>query len=213
MVRNSGGCNDHPDPTAFILTFRLMCMYSLVRPSGSNVTGEELFESLLKDCDTSNVTSDTLNGWRELQTRIVTNIEQCCYSADDDYDELNTPTGKTEEDKRLLEFLGGYVAMKGISFNRCKKYTNTLIRNNTDDDNNNGVLCSTSLIDLRNYHNVLHYPSKSLFKLISTIESYIEAEIACKNISSLSPDTFPRIVDALCNAEFPYIAHWRSRMW
>lgn len=205
MIRNSGGCNDHPDPTAFVLTFRLMCMYSLVRPSGSNVTGEELFESLLKDCDTSNVTH-SLDAWKGIQLSIVTNIEQSCDSDDpDDYDEMNTPTARSEEDKRLLQFLGGFVAMKGISSQRCEKCADTLVQKKTDGNNNETTegSCTTSLLDLRNYHNVLHYPSNSLFKLVSFIETFIDAEIASENIASLSPDTFSNIVDALCNAECP----------
>ena len=48
MVREAGGNNDHPDPLMFILIFRLMSVYSLVKPpKGSNITGGDLLKSLV----------------------------------------------------------------------------------------------------------------------------------------------------------------------
>lgn len=48
MVRQAAGNNDHPDPVMFVLIFRLMSVYSLVKPpKGSNITGGELLHSLV----------------------------------------------------------------------------------------------------------------------------------------------------------------------
>jgi hypothetical protein len=132
-------------------------------------------------------------------TTIVRNIEDSCYADDSCSDEETAGT----EDDRLLQFLSGYVAMKAISQKRCENCTNTLICR--DDESNSGISVDNSLLQIRNYHNVLHYPSNSLSRLVSFIEKYITAEIGCENISSLSPDTFPKILDALCTAEIPFI--------
>lgn len=45
MVRAMCGTHDHLDPLLFLLIFRLMS----VSAKGSNVTGEDLFETLIKD--------------------------------------------------------------------------------------------------------------------------------------------------------------------
>jgi hypothetical protein len=187
MVRAFGGCNDHPDPTSFLLIYRLMTIYSLVKPSGSNVTGEELFESLLKDCDTSAVMSK-LQQWKELRKRIILRSDPNAASKD------SLPNSRTEEDEELLQFFGGYVAMKALSFSKCENCSSLLTKPKTND--------TTSLIDIRNYYNVLHYPSDELYNLIAVLEDNIQKETKG---TDLSPQTFMDITERLTSVSLPLI--------
>ncbi|XP_052123377.1 uncharacterized protein LOC127749402 [Frankliniella occidentalis] len=48
LVRQSAGQNTHPEPKVFAQLFRLLSLYSLVRPlKGSNITGGEMLHTLL----------------------------------------------------------------------------------------------------------------------------------------------------------------------
>ncbi|KAK3931076.1 DNA transposase [Frankliniella fusca] len=52
-IRSACGSNNHPDPIMFIQVYRLLCTYSLIKPPrGSNVSGADMLETLLKLKDT-----------------------------------------------------------------------------------------------------------------------------------------------------------------
>jgi len=103
----------------------------------------------------------------------------------------------SEEDQDLLEFFGGYIAMKAISRQRCESCTETLIKQNRDND---AITFSGSLIDMRNYHDVLHYPSNALYRLVSWLEDRVQDEIWRGNVSTLNPDTFFNIAEQLTSS-------------
>ena len=47
-MRQSAGQNTHPEPKVFAQLFRLLSLYSLVKPTkGSNITGGEMLQTLL----------------------------------------------------------------------------------------------------------------------------------------------------------------------
>ncbi|XP_054720968.1 uncharacterized protein LOC129230585 [Uloborus diversus] len=55
MMRNAGGSNDHPDSLVFLHIFKLIGTYSLIKPpKGSNVTGADLLQTLMKPSDVMN---------------------------------------------------------------------------------------------------------------------------------------------------------------
>lgn len=130
MVQSFGGYNDHPDTSAFLLIFRLMSIYSLIkRPCGSNVSGEELFESLLQDCDTSAVTSN-LQQWKDLRRQIILHPDDVHSYSNAARGEGTDciPNARSEEDEQLLQFFGGYIAMKALSFSKCQNCAATLTK-------------------------------------------------------------------------------------
>ena len=54
MMRGAGGSEDHPDATLFAGIFRLLSMYSLIKPPrGSNVSGAEILQALISLKDVS----------------------------------------------------------------------------------------------------------------------------------------------------------------
>lgn len=57
MVRGAGGGSTHPESTQFIQIFRLLSLYSLVKPpKGSNVSGADMLQSLLNVKDLHTLT-------------------------------------------------------------------------------------------------------------------------------------------------------------
>lgn len=55
LVRQSCGANTHPEPRVFAQLFRLLSIYSLVKPlKGSNITGGEMLTTLLSLNDLKN---------------------------------------------------------------------------------------------------------------------------------------------------------------
>ena len=55
LVRQSCAANTHPEPRVFAQLFRLMSIYSLVKPlKGSNITGGEMLTTLLSLNDLKN---------------------------------------------------------------------------------------------------------------------------------------------------------------
>lgn len=190
MVRSACGNNDHPDPHMFLLIFRLLSLYSLVKAAGSNVSSDELFDTLLNPDSDVVVSSRDANKarWENIRTTMVNMVSE------GEPDELLNMT----EDDRLLEFLSGYVAGKAIKFKKCHACAVTILANNslvTDSSQS-----APSLIDLRNFYGVLHYPSKSLFLIISTLEKCIRDET---NEENIGPDTFFNITEQLESVNLP----------
>lgn len=57
MIRGAGGGSTHPESTQFIQLFRLLSLYSLVKPpKGSNVAGADMLQSLLNVKDIHSLT-------------------------------------------------------------------------------------------------------------------------------------------------------------
>lgn len=68
-MRQSCGGNTHPEPRVFAQLFRLLSIYSLVKPiKGSNITGGEMLRTLLTLDDLKNKTNDETK--KELDKRL-----------------------------------------------------------------------------------------------------------------------------------------------
>lgn len=72
MMRSACGSNDHPDSVLYIQMFRLISTYSLVKPpKGSNVSGGEMLETLMKLEDvTEHVSKKSKISWEDSMDRI-----------------------------------------------------------------------------------------------------------------------------------------------
>lgn len=71
MLRGACGNGDHPDPALFLIIYRLMSTYSLIRAAeGSNVMGEEVLEALLQSSDYVE-NHDPKKEWQKIKETII----------------------------------------------------------------------------------------------------------------------------------------------
>jgi hypothetical protein len=148
-------------------------------PKGSNVTGEELFQTLIQDGE---VKYGNVERWRFIRSRIVDVCDRLPTSLLPDE---NNHDYNGNEDEEIIEFLIGYVAKKAVSFQReCSPCKSSLLRSNKRIN----FQQSESLTDLKNYYGVLCYPSNNLILLIQLIEETILSEIG--NNPKIHPNTF-----------------------
>lgn len=196
MVRSFCGTNEHPDPTMFLLIFRLMSIYSLVRVEGSNVADEEIFDTLIMDSMLPE-TCESKEKWVQMRDSIVQRFKAPSIS-----DTSRSPLIQSEDDG-ILEFLCGCIASKAISFITCNECASTLIVNPSRcSDTSKNFTKSTrqkSLIDFRDFFNVLHHPSQSLFNFVSILEKIISEEIV---EHKLTPKTFFAVSDKVNAVDF-----------
>jgi len=126
--------------------------------------------------------------WENIRTAMVNMVSQ------GEPDELLNLT----EDDRVLEFLLGYVAGKAIKFRKCKACEVTISADKSFvTDSSHSAPC---LIDLKNFYGVLHYPSQSLFLIISTLEKCVRDEI---NEENIGPDSFFNVTEQLESINLP----------
>lgn len=73
MMRSVCRSNDHPDSILYIQMFRLVSIYSLVKPpKGSNVSGGEMLETFMTLEDvTQNVAKQRKISWEDSMDQIL----------------------------------------------------------------------------------------------------------------------------------------------
>jgi len=205
MVRALCGNNDHPDPQMFLLIFWLMMVYSLVKPAaGSNVTGDKLFTTLTEDSELEAECESSVNRWKRLSDIISNAVEEFCNVESTGDMDLN-------EDQCLLEFLAGYVGMKAGKLRHCEVCAHSLMVSRSEYERAAYTKSSSattksapSLIQLRDYHNALHYPTKSQFRLIVTLEENVLAVVG-ELVTKVQPDTFFQISERLESLSLPRV--------
>lgn len=192
MVRGACGNNDHPDPVMFLLIFRILSLYSLIKPSpGSNVEGNELLDALLNVHDDVNVNTNQAE-W----TRLKQNISNTATDTlQNEYPKTKTTTARQLTDNEIRKNLSGYVAKKTLNRTQCDECRVSLV----------GPIPQQSLIDLRNYFQVLIGPSRPLFRLITEIEQVIAAETELNGKITLNPNTFLDIAYKLDEMVLPAV--------
>lgn len=192
MIRASCGNSDHPDPTMFLLVFRLLSTYSLIKPTpGSNVTGEELFETLFKiegeNYDNlPNASESAKEKWTAMKNLILSKGEVM-----DDFHQLETEFEVIDLDDNCLQYLAGFAARKAANFSTCTNCRQIIVSENAN---------PLSLIALRNYYDVLHIPSDIFFALINSMEKIIK-EVVGPDGSQLTADTFFSIAERMAEEE------------
>lgn len=162
MIRSASGNNDHPDPMVFLLIFRMLCTYSLVKPpTRCNVTEADLLDALMSADDPDIHEKPTgRSQWSDIKDVIINKTE--AYSSDfsPDYEVENAIQLEdlTDTNDGILRYLAGYVAKKATKFNKCSECHSVIL--SSSDPNPLG------LIECRNYFNVLHSPSDALFCML-----------------------------------------------
>lgn len=129
LARGVCGSNDHPDAIFFGQMFRFMSSYSLIKPcKGSNVTGGEMLQTLLKFNDVS----QTTNGRKESEKIMDSIIETGKFAEDcSDLDDRATSVEINRETTGILHTLMGYMA--GYIVRKSQMWTfKVLISNNSN---------------------------------------------------------------------------------
>ncbi|KAE8738110.1 hypothetical protein FOCC_FOCC016420 [Frankliniella occidentalis] len=166
-IRGSCGSNNHPDPIMFIQVYRLLSTYSLIKPPrGSNVSGADMLETLLKLKD--------LHGEKTAQKKVeLESMIEMILDGDmpfpeeevSDLDLLQTPI-----DHFALTVFAGYIARKTLKIkpaNGCEQCAAQLVlepeANKRDRE---------SLLEIRSKGGLLR-PTDKLFELTFKLETAV----------------------------------------
>lgn len=135
MMRNCCGSNDHPDSQLFIQIYRLISMYSLVKPpKGCNVSTGELMNALInlkdiKDIKDIKEREEQRIGQMDTILDRGRNTEMLAYAPSilNDHDSHICTTSDY-----ILTYIAGYVARKGNRFFKninviCEECLKTLV--------------------------------------------------------------------------------------
>lgn len=210
MIRYACGSNEHPDPTLFVQVFRLLCTYSLVKPSkGSNVSGTELLQALMQ-------TKKSLNAQQAPKQELFAQLDAAidrgylaqpleCSSAmtveqDHLYTETPTVSGSSHlslhnydvvtTSQKVLSYVAGYTARQIKRVTQCSECIERLI--STDNCERDEV------INVMNRYNGLTYPSEELFKLVQSLE---DAFLEVVGTLSIKDNTLHQIVERVSKIE------------
>ncbi|KAK3910133.1 Transposable element P transposase [Frankliniella fusca] len=136
LMRQSCGPNSHPEPRVFVQLFKLLSVYSLVKPiKGSNITGGEMLHSLFSMEDFKSQTN--IERRKELDNRLDDLVQ-----AGANLDEIPNLVQIFEDhnyieesmDDFALVYVAGYTARKAMKFsNKCSACEKSLIRPNPAD--------------------------------------------------------------------------------
>ncbi|KAK3933106.1 Transposable element P transposase [Frankliniella fusca] len=172
LVRQSSWANTHPEPRVFIQLFRLLSIYSLVKPCrGSNITGGEMITTLLSLDDLK--TKTRVERQQALQDKLdeiilngqnLESVSDVIEQIEHDHDYI----GEGESvDEFALSYVAGFVARHSKKYAKdCQECNECLIKKEeekTDVD---------MLITLKS-KGYLTYPSDILVNLLRTLEKSI----------------------------------------
>ena len=176
-MRDCCGANDHPDLSLFIQVYRLVSIYSLVKPpTGLNISKTEIFNVLWSIKDIENE-SERKEQW---EAQLNTILDRGCNT-----DALIEITKliqehdyyKSETSMYANSYIAGYVARKAsMRFARflkdkkpfiCDKFTSTLLLSPSDP-----IPERHELIELRS-KGYLKHPSLKLSTLIDVLETAV----------------------------------------
>lgn len=159
MLRSACGSQDHPDPKIFIQIFRLLGVYSLVKPPrGGNITGGELLQPLSKTTlDLKNSKKKTDKDWL---SKLDAMIENGFIEGDNDDMDLNDESvvilteefqehnyDVVETTHEVKAYMAGYVAFKMQRFSSCANCSKTMIEQDPEELKNNKYYDFIKMID------------------------------------------------------------------
>ncbi|KAK3931213.1 DNA transposase [Frankliniella fusca] len=166
-IRSACGSNNHPDPIMFIQVYRLLCTYSLIKPPrGSNVSGADMLETLLKLKDTRG--EDVSKKKVELESMIDMILDGDLPFLEEevsDFELLQTPI-----DHFALTVFAGYISRKILKMkpaNECEQCASQLILESEEDRRER-----ETLLEIRTRGGLLR-PSDTLFDLTFKLETAV----------------------------------------
>ena len=184
MIREVCGANDNPDPLLFIQVYRLLSVYSLIKPpKGSNVNGIELFETIVTAGD-KNLNSPKVKVSEMLDLLLENGF---CHVENVDSSRKEHIYDVAYSSNEVVNYVAGFVSKKIQKWTSC----NDCILSATKEKSDN--LEHEKMIEILN-KGCLNYPSNDLYNLIKNIEETV-MEFVSKEI--LNMDTFFQILSNL----------------
>lgn len=197
MIRNACGSNSHPDPLRFAQMYRLLSVYSLVKPPrGSNISGGDILQTLISKDDMKDIEEDSpMKTFISKLDSIVengVNIDELHrLNESNDHDYVKTETGDF-----VLAYVSGFVARKAHTFTSCQVCLQTLVNITAEPCPQRDLL-----INLKSRGGLLH-PSDAIFNLCSTLERHIMAVLTSQSMNS---NVLYEIVDMLESIDIPKV--------
>lgn len=196
ITRSACGNNSHPSSVAFAQAFRLLSVYSLIKPpGGSNVDPNESVVTLLKPEDLKSEKKNT--GKQKLISQLEAILERQATS--DDYfplDFIVEPDGLDSACKytsdEVKAYVSGFVARRTTKFTKCDKCIDTTT---------NEINCRDKLITLKTRGKLLT-PSENLYKLIAITDDLI---LQILNEQDLSTNLLLQVFDGMEGFQLPRI--------
>ncbi|KAK3926389.1 Transposable element P transposase [Frankliniella fusca] len=111
-IRTACGSGSHPDPLIFIQLYRLLSLYSLVKPPrGSNVSGGEIFEALVQLQD---LERDKSQDNKEKVIKLIDSIveESCIADSPESLGQFTPEMTSEKINEEALSLMAGYVSFK-----------------------------------------------------------------------------------------------------
>ncbi|KAK3931275.1 Transposable element P transposase [Frankliniella fusca] len=190
LMRQSCGAHTHPEPKVFAQLYRLLSIYSLVKPvRGSNITGGEMLSTLLDLTDLKEQTGAERK--RELESRIDNLLTQ-----GDDLDYINDLINEANDhnyldesiDEFALSYVGGFTARSCSKFaGKCEACMKCLAKPKEDATDEDFLITLKSLGGLT-------YPTNELKDFLRHLDNQVLK--TCKN-NELQENILFLVVDAL----------------
>ena len=194
MLRFRGGLDHHPEATRFAQLYRLMSIYSLVKPNrGSNVTGGEICHALVTAAASNKTEAKLLKQQIKENVAKILQREDFDPNCDLEISKQDLQTHMDEVQQAVVGHMAGFVAKTASkkwcsNCNECKKLITS----------SNPTLPQNMLIYYRSY-GYLVYPSVPLFNLIKALENLILGVLH----GGLEEDTMFTVMDKLLESSIP----------
>lgn len=189
-MRYSCGSNDHPTPQQFGQVFRLYCCNAMIKPpKGSNVTGVELLQTLMKTKDTLETSHEPRVEWLKKIDQMLENAVPINDLWSDNSSNNNVSDSAASEDlnnqstlrtdgcledhdydvvstsDEVQAYMAGYIVRKLKLKCKCLLCLNTL------QSSDNQLNSRDRFIDLMEKYGGLSRASDNLFKLTQQLEA------------------------------------------
>jgi hypothetical protein len=196
MLRYRGGLDHHPEATRFAQLYRLMSIYSLVKPNkGSNVTGGEICHALVTSAATNKVEAKLLK--KQIKDKVAKILEREDFdpNCDINIDKEDLQTHMDEVQQAVVGHMAGFVAKTASKrwCSKCSECKNLITMTKTTS------LPQNMLIYYRSY-GYLVYPSVTLFTLILELEKLILGVLH----GGVKEDTMFTVMDKLLESDINF---------
>lgn len=164
-----------PEQSFFIQVYRLLSVYSLIKPpKGSNISEVEIFETLLQAKET-NVNPDKRK-WSDSVDEVI-DKGFCSNFENFDFSKKDHNYGVTYSSDFVVTFVSGFLCKKILSWTSCELCISTVLKAASDKTERE------KMIDLLN-KGKLKYPTEDLFQTIKSIENTVMEFASSENLNA-----------------------------
>ncbi|XP_064474601.1 uncharacterized protein LOC135388758 [Ornithodoros turicata] len=185
IVRQSSGCNVHPTPSQFLISVNCLSFYNLARPPQTGNSSAETVSALL---DLPPQQTSVAQQQKVDAALDIGNLEEARHILNSLGQPLEHEDMAVERsDSRLIFYVAGYAARKGISALNCESCADLLVSKHARDDR---VDSYTRHLD----RGGLLYVSDQMCRLVETMEN---AFTACMSKCELHSDAVMEVSSVL----------------